>query len=278
MNTSRLLPALMAALALAIPAASSAQAQPKAAPASAQAKAPAGEAERPTGYLLGPEDVIDIEIPGRADFKTRTRIGQDGLIDVPFLHTISASNRTTRQLGEEIAKALDAGGYFSKPVVSVEIATYASRNVTVLGAVATPGLVPVERPYRLSEILAKVGGARADGAEYLQVRSLDGKEKTLQIKDLATGGLDQDPWVQPGDKIYVPKAEIFYVSGQVKEPGSYPLSPDMTLRMAIARGGGVTDQGTDRRVHITRAGHDVTVALDGKIQPGDVIVVGERLF
>lgn len=273
MKTPRLLPVLMAALALTIPAASSAQSPAKAVPAAA-----AAEAARPAGYLLGPEDVIDIEIPGRADFKVRTRIGQDGLIDLPYLHTITASNRTTRQLGEEIAKALDAGGYFSKPVVSVEIATYASRNVTVLGAVTTPGLVPVERPYRLSEILAKVGGARADGADYVQVRSLDGKEKSLLIKDLATGGLDQDPWVQPGDKIYVPKAEIFYVSGQVKEPGTYPISPDMTLRMAIARGGGVTDQGTERRVRITRAGHEVNVALDGKIQSGDVIVVGERLF
>jgi len=271
MKTPRLLPVLMAALALAIPAASSAQSQPA-------APAPAADAARPGGYLLGPEDVIDIEIPGRADFKVRTRIGQDGLIDVPFLHTVSASNRTTRQLGEEIARALDAGGFFAKPVVSVEIATYASRNVTVLGAVGTPGLVPVDRPYRLSEIMARVGGARSDGADYVQIRSLDGKEKSLAIKDLATGGLDQDPWVQPGDKIYVPKADIFYVSGQVKEPGTFPLSPDMTLRMAIARAGGVTDQGTDRRVRITRAGHDVTVNLDGKIQSGDVIVVGERLF
>jgi polysaccharide export outer membrane protein len=273
MKSWRLLPVFASALAMAAPAAGSAQApQAKAPPAQANGAAKA------VGYLLGPEDVIDIEIPGQNDFKIRTRIGQDGLIDLPYLHTISASNRTTRQLGEEIARALDGGGFFSKPVVSVEIATYASRNVTVLGAVTTPGLVPIERPYRLSEILAKVGGARADGAEYVQVRSLDGKEKSLSIKDLATGGLDQDPWVQPGDKIYVPKAEIFYVSGQVKVPGSYPLSPDMTLRMAIAKGGGVTDQGSDRRVRITRAGREANVNLDGKIQPGDVIVVGERLF
>ena len=271
MDSRRLFPALLGALALIAPAVGHAQAQPAGAAVSG-AETPA------TPYILGPQDVIDIEIPGRADFKIRTRIAQDGTVELPYLHTITAANRTTRQLGDEIAKALDAGGYFAHPVVSVEVAVFASRNVTVLGSVVTPGLVPVDRPYRLSEILARVGGARADGADYIQIRSSDGKEKRYPIKDLATGGVEQDPYVQPGDKIYVPKAELFYISGQVRTPGAYAAGSDMTVRMAIAQGGGLTDQGSENRVKVTRAGHEVHIGLDGKIQPGDVIVVGERLF
>ena len=276
----------MSWLTLAVPAVGFAQAPAKAVPTAAKpaqaAPVPAaGEAtgaQPPVGYVLGPADVIDVEIPGRSDFRVHTRIGQDGLIDLPYLHTVSASNRTTRQLGEEIGRALDAGGFFSHPVVSVEVANYASRNVTVLGAVGTPGLVPIDRPYRLSEILARVGGTRDDGADFVLVRSADGKEKKLFVKDLATGGADQDPYIEPGDKIYVPKAEMFYLSGQVKAPSVYPLAPDMTLRMAIAKGGGVTDQGSENRVRITRAGKEIHLDLESKIQAGDVIVIGERLF
>ena len=68
-------------------------------------------------------------------------------------------------------------------------------------------------------------------------------------------------------------------AGQVKAPGGYPANSEMTLRMAIARGGGLTDLGTDHAVKVTRGGKKLDhVDLDAKFQAGDVIVVGERLF
>jgi polysaccharide export outer membrane protein len=48
--------------------------------------------------------------------------------------------------------------------------------------------------------------------------------------------------------------------------------------MAIAKGGGLTESGNDKRVDVTRAGKKVRLALDDVIQPGDVLVVGERMF
>jgi polysaccharide export outer membrane protein len=96
---------------------------------------------------------------------------------------------------------------------------------------------------------------------------------------LATGDESQDPFVAPGDKIYIPPAETFYISGQIKAAGAFALEPDMTLRMAIARGGGLTDAGSDRRIQVTRHGKRLEkIDLEQKIEPGDVIVVGERLF
>jgi hypothetical protein len=53
----------------------------------------------------------------------------------------------------------------------------------------------------------------------------------------------------------------------------------MTLRMAIGRGGGLTDIGTDKGVKVTHADGKVDrPGLNDKIAPGDVIVIGERLF
>lgn len=230
-------------------------------------------------YVLGPDDVVEIEVLGRADFRTRARIGADGKIQLPFLGDVEASNRTSRELGEQVARALEAGGYFSRPVMRVEIVGYASRYAVVLGAVGSPGLVPINRAYRLSEIIARVGGVRADGADHIIIRPEVGPERRITVRAMATGDSTEDPYVAPGDKIYVPTAEVFYISGQVKSPGAYPVNSDMTFRMAIARGGGITEMGNERRIKVTRNGQEVgKVDLDGKVLPGDIVVIGERLF
>jgi polysaccharide export outer membrane protein len=238
------------------------------------------EAGADQSYILGPGDVIEAAILGRTDFDTRARIGTDGKVELPYLGSVDAANRTTLELTDQVRKALESGGFFSHPILKIDIVSYASRYVIVLGDVHSPGLVPVDRAYRLSEILARVGGVAAGAADYIVLTPQNGPSRHLPIKALATGDSNEDPYVSPGDKIYSPDAELFFVSGQVKGPGTFPVEPDMTLRMAIARAGGITDLGSERRVKITRHGVKLdSVDLDAtKIQPGDVIVVGERLF
>jgi polysaccharide export outer membrane protein len=230
-------------------------------------------------YALGAGDVIEVNVLGRDDFKTRARIRPDGTILLPFLGAVSAAQRTPTELSGSVAAALRSGGYYSNPVVSVDVVSYASQYVTVLGAVTTPGLVPIDRAYRLSEIMARVGGTRAGGADYVVLRPATGQEQRFPIKTLATGDLSQDPLVSPGDKIYVPDAELFYIYGEVNSPGAYPIMSEPTLRKALARGGGVKPTGTTRRLKIYRQGQKVEAEdLAAALQPGDVIVVGERLF
>ena len=245
--------------------------------------APAAAADQSTAagqaYILGPEDVVEVELLGQGDFHVRAPIGTDGSILVPYLGKVTAADKTCGQLSAEIAQALEAGGFYAHPVLSVQIVSYASRYVTVLGEVGAPGLVPIDRAYHLSDILARVGGLKEGAADYLAVRAADGAEHRYLVSALATGGVSDDPLVAPGDKIFSPKAALFYVSGQVKAPGAYPMADGMTVRMAIGRGGGLSDLGTDRAVTVRDpAGSRLHLRLDDKIAPGDVIVVGERLF
>src|SRR5258708_7455692 len=182
------------------------------APAAAQTvgQTPAVASAAPTGgpdqsYILGPDDVVQVEVLGRDDFKgVQARITHQGTIQLRYIGAVPAANRTTTQLAQDVTKALEAGGYFEHPVVSVDIISYASRYVTVLGQVDHPGLVPIDRNYRVSEVLAKVGGVAADGADYIVLRPASAAERRRSVNDLATGDLDQDPYVSPGDKIYVP--------------------------------------------------------------------------
>lgn len=275
---------MVLALGMAIPAGAQTppQAPPAAQPATQAAPKPpapaAAEADVTAGYILGPDDTIEVDVLGQPEFKTRARIRADGTIALPFLGDVSPNGKTAIAFATDVGAKLRAGGYYAKPIVNVEIVSFSSRYVVVLGDVAQPGLQPVDREYRVSEVIARAGGIRDSAADHVVVRRQTGEELKLPFRDLATGTEAQDPVVRAGDKIFVPAAEIFYVYGQVNAPGAYPIKDDMTLRKALARAGGLTPNGSEKRVKVYHDGVAQKVDLERKVAPGDVLVVGERLF
>lgn len=231
------------------------------------------------GYVLGPGDIVEVAVLGRDDYRARVQVQVDGTIQLPLINDITAANRTVLQLRREIQSGLISGGYFTSPAISVSVVSYASRYVTVLGEVATPGLVPIDRSYRVSEILARVGGHRPTAADVLTLSRADGNNVELDIAQIATGSGDADPVVNPGDRIFIAPAAQFFIYGQVNAPGSYRVDRKMSIRMALARGGGLTSQGSERRVKVIRDGVELkSFDPNGLVLPGDTIVVGERFF
>lgn len=249
------------------------------APASQPAPTIAGTATLQDGYVVGINDSLDISMVGSEEFRGRVQVQQDGTIVLPYVGSIKAQDKTLLQLSREIAGALTRGGYYVDPAIQVAVAQISSRYVTVLGEVASPGLIPVDRAYRASEMIARVGGIKPGGAETFYLRREGGAEIPLTLEEIARGGDDTDPVVNPGDKIFVPEAPTFYIYGQVNAPGTYPIQNKMSLRMALARGGGLTSLGSDKRVTVVRGGEELKkFSLSDPIQKDDVIVVGERFF
>lgn len=279
-----------AAFLLAVPAAAFAQARPVSpgvASPPAQTTAPT-IASVPAGqpvdasYQLGVGDAIEINLVGRSEFNQRARISADGTILLPMIGIVHATGRTVSELADDIRQALIKGQFYSDPVIRAEVVGISSRYATVLGAVGAPGLFPLDRNYHLSEVLAKVGGRTGMGADYILVtHSEGGPSQRYYISKLAAGGPDQDPVVKTGDKIFIPNAdaEVIYVSGQVNKPGTYPLTEGMTIRMALAQSGGVTENGSENKFKVTRDGKPLKSAkLDDPLKVGDIISFGERLF
>ena len=185
--------------------------------------------------------MVELEVLGARRFPTRAKIAQDGTILLPYLgqrggrRPDAPSNWPTRSRALLRTAASSPG-----PILRVDVVSFSSRYVTVLGAVGSPGLVPINKAYRLSEILARVGGISPAGADYIVVRPENGPEKRYSIRALVTGDISQDPYVAPGDKIFLPQAEIFYISGQIKAPG--PIS-------AVGRHDLADGDRTCRRLH-----------------------------
>jgi polysaccharide export outer membrane protein len=250
------------------------QAQPQA------SAAPAAPID--SSYILGVGDVVEIGLVGRGDFTQRVRVSTDGTILLPLVGHLKASDRTVIELSDDVRQALIKGGFYADPVVRADVTGISSRYVTVLGNVGTPGLLPLDRNYRLSEILAKVGGRGGAGAPYVLLTKAGGsKAERYSIDKLATGEGDEDPIVHAGDKVFIPtaEAEVFYIQGEVKSPGAFPVSDKMSIRQAIARGGGVTENGNENKVKLIRDGKEVKkVSLEEPVKVGDIIKIGERLF
>lgn len=249
------------------------------APAATQPVANAERATLQDGYVVGINDVLDVAMVGSDEFRGRVTVQQDGTIQLPYVGSLTAQDKTLLQLGKEIAAALTKGGYYIDPAIQVTVAQITSRYVTVLGEVGSPGLIPVDRAYRASEMIARVGGLKPTGSQTFYLRREGGAEISLTMEAIARGGNEADPYVNPGDKIFVPEAPTFYIYGQVNAPGTYPMQGEMSLRMALARGGGLTTLGSDKRITVVRKGVELKkFSLTDPILDDDVVVVGERFF
>lgn len=239
---------------------------------------PVAAAPAATGYLLGTGDVIETAVLGRSDFTARVQVQEDGTVQLPFVNSVPAAGRSVLELRDDLRARLQQGGFLENPAVSVMVASYGSRYVTVLGQVNQPGVVPIDRAYRLTEIVARAGGPSDKAADAVTLTRPDGSSRALSLRTLATSAVSDDPTVESGDKVFVAAPATFFIYGQVNAPGSYPIDRPLTVEMALARSGGLTPLGSVRRVKLVRGGSETKVALSEDLRPDDVLVVGERFF
>lgn len=240
--------------------------------------APAAAQTAPQGYLLGPNDGISVRVYGQDEFNITTRVKPDGSIVMPMIGRVQASGRNVIQLATEIENRLKAGNYLRDPIVNVEIGEYNSGYVRVAGRVGTPGLVPLDRSVNLLDVLLRAGWVRDDGSRFVLLRrAADSKEEKIDTDELARGER-RDIVLQPGDTLYVDKADLVYITGQISRPGGYVITPGMTVAKLIAAAGGVSPTGSSGKFGLKRGNRETTVDDQAEVQKDDVINVRERLF
>ena len=244
----------------------------------AAVSAPPPSVSAAPGYRVGKGDELDIAVIGREDYKARVRVQEDGTIQLPLIGSIQVVDKTALEIRNVISGLLQSGGYFVSPAINVTVISFASRYVTVLGQVVTPGVVAIDRNYRLSEVIARAGGVSNPSINTITVTSANGQSRDFLLNVIATGGPDVDPLITDGDKVFVAAPKTFYIYGQVNAPGNYPIEPGMTVRMALARAGGLTSLGSAKKVKLVRGDKERRGSLTQPLAAGDVIVIGEKFF
>jgi polysaccharide biosynthesis/export protein len=253
-----------------------------------------GLAGAQTNYLLGPQDAINITVFGETDLSRKYTIEQDGTFTFPLIGRVTAKGLTLRQLEQELKKRLAGGGFLKNPEVTVAVEAYQSQRIMIWGQVNQPGEYQLTGDMTLLSALARAGSVTAmAGREVLVVRTRRGGNGAasagdpeilrIDLLDLQAGNMALNIPLQDGDTINVPKAQSVFVSGQVKSPGAYPVESGMTVLQVLSLAGGLSERGSDKRINIQRTVDGQRKELKGVklstvVEPGDTIVVGQRIF
>ncbi|HEX8089743.1 MAG TPA: polysaccharide biosynthesis/export family protein [Blastocatellia bacterium] len=271
-------------------------------------------------YRIGANDVIDIQIDNAAELSRSFRVTAAGTFLMPYLGRITAQNKTPEELAQYIAGRL-RGDYLRDPKVTVSVKEYNSRSFFIQGSVRNPGVYQIEgRPSLLELITLASGLTESHGATAFIIRKIkqpqkaDGQKKddppvaaaapdkdsdtdpdesaryelkSVNINGLLKGRFEQDMFLEPGDIINIPVSDVFFVAGEVNQPGSFPLKEGTTLRQAISLAMGTNFKAaTDRGVIFRENANgkreemrvDIASVMSGKredipILANDIIIV-----
>jgi polysaccharide export outer membrane protein len=259
-----------------------------AAPSSAQSVA---------DYVIGPQDVLLIQVFDQPDLGGKYTVEADGTFSFPLIGRVRAGSLTLRGFERELKERL-ADGYFRNPQVTVAVEQYRSQRVYVMGEVRQPGPVPLTGGMTLIEALARAGSmlptssgevsiVRAAQGGAANGPTVPGSEAATEvfrasIGDLQSGSLSQNIELRDGDTIFAARAELVYVFGEVRNPGGYAVQKTTTVLQALSLAGGVTEHGAINRIQVMRIVKGVKtetrVKLNDLVRPEDTIIVPQRYF
>ena len=225
---------------------------------------------RDEDYRIGPNDVLDIQIESWPEMTRSFRVTAAGTFLMPYLGRVAAVQKTPEELAQFIADGL-RGDYLRDPKVTVSVKEYNSRSFYIQGSVRSPGVYQIEGRPSLLELLTLAGGlADNHGSRAYIIRRIkypapdpsaqkpeppqpsgegttsSGEQKqptdespryemsSANISGLLKGRFEQDVFIEPGDIINIPATDVFFVSGEVKAPGSFPLKEGTTLQQAVS--------------------------------------------
>jgi polysaccharide export outer membrane protein len=257
--------------------------------------------------VIGVDDQIVVRVADNPDLSDKPqRVDPNGEIRLPMIGRVQAGGLTPQQLEAELTSRYKV--FLNEPDVMVAVLESRSQPVSVVGAVATPGVRQVDGRKSLVEMLLMAGGAASDAGPTVTVtRRLErGRIPLLTAKDDSSGQFStvdielrpllegrspaMDIQLQPNDVITVSKAEMIFVIGEVGKAGPLPLlrGNSMTILEAVSSAGGVLRTAAAGDARILRAAApnqvraetpvDIPKILAGKandiaLNPGDILVV-----
>jgi polysaccharide export outer membrane protein len=223
-------------------------------------------------YRIGPRDVIEVRIADANELSNTYQVNADGTFLMPYLNRVKAQDKTPEELAKFIADSL-RDRYLKDPQVLVVVKQYYSHTFFIQGSVRKPGVYQMEGHPSLLTLVTVAGGLaenhgstafiihqvkskksdsaadagtaakvamKSDPAASSEEESAEFSLRTVNISGLLKGRFEQNTYVEPGDIVNIPQADVFFVAGEVNAPGSFPLSDGTTLRQAIALSQGTT--------------------------------------
>ncbi len=229
---------------------------------------------------LSAGDEIRISVYGRSELNRQVVVPPDGRIFFPFLGDIDVAGRTVEQLrktisnglAEESSRVLSAGDLlavqvFRRPELQAEsiIPQAGMFPVPLIGNVQVVGLTPTQASERIAEELRR----------YV-------RDPQVMSRVVKYGGALPVSSPQVAVDLIRLTGERFFVLGEVRAPGVYPLVGQVSILDAVAAAGGPMQEAKSGSVLLIRAGgsgrpaESTKIDLDNAMRDGSgaTIVLG----
>lgn len=157
---------------------------------------------------LGPGDVFSVRVYGEDAMTGSHQIAPDGTINFPLLGAIAVSGLEPSEVAQKIQSELVERDLLRAPHVSVYVEEYASKRLSVVGAVANPGTFALAPGMTVVQAISMAGGfsSLADRDATVVTRRVDDEIIRYRVPvDRVTKGQAADIEVAAGDIIFVPE-------------------------------------------------------------------------
>jgi polysaccharide biosynthesis/export protein len=156
----------------------------------------------PKTYVIGPEDVLYINVFHEQEMSGAVGVRPDGKITRPLIGDMQAAGLTPERFSAQLKQALSS--FMHNPDVTVTVAQVNSKRYTIAGEVGRPGPFPLVLPTRVFDALSSVGFR--DFANKKKIVIIRGDQRIkFNYNDVLHGKhLETNIFLEPGDTIYVP--------------------------------------------------------------------------
>ena len=251
-------------------------------------------------YRVGGYDILDITVYEEEDLSPKgLRISADGFITFPLIGRMMVEGLTTSEIEKLISNKLAQGQFIIDAQITVVVVDYRSKKFMVLGSVKNPGSYPLRARERMIDAISRAGGmVFGQGSNQMMIIRTENpdteqKRKIVIRIDISAllheGDQQSNLLLMDRDLLYIPKAEQFYIIGEVKNPGSFSfINREITLVEAISMAGGFGEWADRNRTRIVRMEDGIEKIIEVRvdaitkagqkgqdilIRPGDFIVV-----
>src|SRR5579872_1620666 len=205
---------------------------------------------------IGAADLLAISVYGAPELTRTVRVSPEGLIRLPMLReNIDVRGLMPAEVETRIAAALAQEQILVDPAVTVTIAEYHSRPISVIGAVRSPHTFQALGKTTLLEALTRAQGLSKDAGPEILLTRTAGVERIPVIKLIDAADPAWNVTLDGGEEIRVPQAGRVFVAGNVKHPGAFRMdgAGDTTVLKAVALAEGLAPFAT-KDAYIFRPG------------------------
>ena len=251
-----------------------------------------------TDVSVGPRDVLDIKVLEDPTMSGRVTVADDGQIILNVVGKVSVVGLSAAQIEAKLKAVLESS-YITKATVSVQVVEFASKPISVVGAVVHPGRIGATGSTTLIQAITEAGGLAAGHGQEIYIlrtaRNGLSEQLAINVDDLMVrGNPDLNIPLAPNDLVNIPldPPVTVYVMGEVMRPGkaTFRRSQQPTLLQAMAESGGPTDRAA-RTALVKRMvnGKQTTIKVNYRdiingrkedviLQDNDTVVVDAAIF